>query len=70
MTDLSQTLYVAQIINNKGSIYGEASKTPSPHSFQQFTRSGEFVCAYRTKVLPNEATLYSTWHLKELLEIN
>ncbi len=56
---------VADKIKNKGSIYGKASNTPSPHSIQQFARSSKSVCAYRVEVLPTEVTVYSTWYLKE-----
>lgn len=59
MTNLSLILSnVASIIKDKGSIYGKASNTPSPHSFQQLTRSYQSVCADRVEVLSNETTIF------------
>lgn len=50
-------------ISNKGSIYGKASKTPSPNSFQQYKRSDRFVLQNRAEVLPGQAITYSTYSI-------
>ena len=50
-------------IKNKGSIYGKASKTPSPHSFQQLKRSYRFVLQNRVEVLPGQAITSSTYSI-------
>lgn len=61
MTNLSLILSnVASIIKDKGSIYGKASNTPSPHSFQQLTRGYQSVYADRVEVLSNETTIFTT----------
>lgn len=61
MANLSPILSnVASTIKDKGSIYGKASNTPSPHSFQQLTRSYQSVHADRIEILSNEATLFSS----------
>lgn len=61
MTYLSQlTLIAASLSLNsqKGSTYGQASTTPSSHSFQQSPGSGELVYANRIQVLCGQITLY------------
>ncbi len=45
-------------LSNKGSIYGKASKTPSPNSFQQPSRSDRFVLQNRVEVLSGQITLF------------
>jgi len=61
MTNLSPIQSnVASAIKDKGSIYGKASNTPSPHSFQQLTRSYRSVYADRVEILSNEVTLFSS----------
>ena len=50
-------------ILNKGSIYGKASKTPSPHSFQQLKRGDRFVLQNRVEVLSGQAIANSTYSI-------
>lgn len=45
------------VIQNKGSIYGKASITPSPHSFQQSQRGCGSVYTDGTKELSIETTI-------------
>jgi hypothetical protein len=49
---------VASPISDKGSTYGKASNTPSPHSFQQQQRGCGSLYPNRTEVLSKEATLF------------
>lgn len=47
-------------ISNKGSIYGKASQTPSPNSFQQLKRGYRSVLQNRVEVLPGQAITNAT----------
>jgi len=42
----------------KGSIYGKAIQAPSPHSFQQSSRSNRPIYQYRIKILSTQAFIY------------
>jgi len=59
---------VAHTLQYKGSIYGEASITPSPHSFQQHTGSNKPVYADRIKVLSNE-TIAFPWSTYSIIKV-
>lgn len=52
-------LNVASQSEKIGSIYGKASTTLRPHSFQQSKRGNRSVLSNRVEVLSKEATLYT-----------
>ena len=56
-------------ISNKGSIYGKASKTPSPHSFQQHKRGDRFVLQNRVEVLSGQATTNATHSIIKVCDV-
>lgn len=49
------TLVFPHVQSNKGSTYGEAYKTPSPHSFQFSKRSDRSIYQNRVKVFSSQA---------------
>lgn len=51
---------VAPEFIDKGSIYGKASKTPSPHSFREPSRGNRSLYSNRTTVLSKEAIAYTS----------
>jgi len=59
MTKLSSNQSIVALQSeNIGSIYGEASSAPSPHSFQQHKRGNRSVLSNRVEVLSKETTLF------------
>lgn len=62
-------LSIPLAISNKGSIYGKASKTPSPNSFQQLKRGYRSVLQNRVEVLPGQAITNATHSIIKVCDI-